>query len=279
MPDRSASAAVAPTVITPAAQVRLWAEVWAYRELLYFLVWRDLKVRYKQTVLGVLWALAQPLTAMVIFSVVFGRLASMPSDGVPYPAFAYAALVPWTYAAAAVSGGAQSLVGSQTLIAKVYFPRLIIPFAAVLVPLVDAAVALAVLGLLMAWYGLVPGAAVVTLPVWAALAVATGTAASLWLSALNAKYRDVRYVVPFLTQVWLFATPVAYPTSLVPERWRDLAGLNPMATVVDGFRWALVGAPAPSAAMLVVSVVVVLAVWGSGLRYFARGERTLADVI
>lgn len=269
----------APTLITPAARVHVWADVWAYRELLYFLVWRDLKVRYKQTALGVLWAVVQPLTAMAIFSVVFGRLAAMPSDGVPYPLFAYAALVPWTYAAAAVGGGAQSLVSSQTLVVKVYFPRLIIPIAAVVVPLVDAAVALSVLGLLMAWYGLAPGAAVLTLPVWAALGVATAAGATFWLSALNAKYRDVRYVVPFLTQVWLFATPVAYPTALVPERWRGLAGLNPMSTVVDGFRWALVGTPAPSSAMIAASVAVVLVALWSGLRYFARGERTLADVI
>lgn len=255
------------------------AEAWSARELMSFLVWRDLKVRYKQTALGALWALIQPFATMVVFSVFFGRLAGVPSDGVPYPVFAFAALVPWTYFSAAIGGGAQSLIGSQGLIAKVYFPRLVIPAAAVVTPLVDAAIALAMLLVLMAWFGIAPPPAVVLLPLFAGLAVAAAAAAAVWLAALGAKYRDVRYVVPFLVQFWLYISPVAYPTTLVPERWRPLYGLNPMATVVDGFRWTLLGTPPPAPAMAVISTAAVaLALW-AGLQYFRRSEAALADVL
>ena len=255
------------------------AEAWSARELMYFLVWRDLKVRYKQTALGALWALIQPFATMVVFSVFFGRLAGVPSDGVPYPVFAFAALVPWTYFSAAIGGGAQSLIGSQGLISKVYFPRLVIPAAAVVTPLVDAAIALALLLVLMAWFGIAPPPAVVLLPLFAGLAVAAAAAAAVWLAALGAKYRDVRYVVPFLVQFWLYISPVAYPTTLVPERWRPLYGLNPMATVVDGFRWTLLGTPPPAPAMAVISTAAVaLALW-AGLQYFRRSEAALADVL
>lgn len=255
------------------------AEVWAYRELLYFLVWRDVKVRYKQTALGAAWAVIQPVMTMLVFSVFFGRLAKMPSDGVPYPVFAYTALLPWQLFAYALGESSNSLVGSQNLITKVYFPRLVIPIAAVLAGLVDFAIAFVVLLGLMSYYGIVPTMAVVFLPAFVALAVVTALAVGLWLSALNVNYRDVRYTVPFITQIWLFLTPVAYPSSLVPERWRALLGLNPMAGVVEGFRWALLGhehAPGP---MLAVSAAAVAIILVSGLIYFRRTESTIADFV
>jgi lipopolysaccharide transport system permease protein len=267
------------TVITPEGTGSAWTELWAYRELLYFLVWRDLRVRYRQTVLGAAWAIIQPFTTMVVFSFVFGRLAGMPSDGAPYPVFSYAGLVPWTYFAAAVSQGAGSLVGSQNLLAKVYFPRLLVPLSAVVVPLVDAGVALAMLAVVMAWYGIAPGPAIVALPAFALLAVLAAIAASIWLAALNVKYRDVRFVVPFLIQFGLFVTPLVYPSSLVPEAWRWFYALNPMASVVDGFRWSLTGTPAPTLEMMVASTAAVLVALALGLRYFQRMERVFADVL
>jgi lipopolysaccharide transport system permease protein len=260
----------------PAAAGR---DVWAYRELLYFLVWRDLKVRYKQTALGAAWALIQPFATMVVFSLFFGRLAGVPSDGVPYPVFSYAALVPWTYFATALAGGANALVGSQHLVSKVYFPRLLVPLSAVVTPVVDAVIALALLVVLMVWYGLAPAMSLLWLPAFALLALVAATAASLWLAALNVKYRDVRYVMPFLLQFWMFITPVAYPTSLVPEAWRGVYGLNPMVTVIEGFRWALVGTPAPSPAMGLASTASVLVLLWGGVRYFRRMESGFADVI
>lgn len=253
-------------------------EIWDARELLFFLVWRDAKVRYKQTVLGVLWSVLQPLMAMSVFALFFGRLARVPSDGLPYPLFAFAALVPWTYFATALGSGANSLVGSQQLIAKVYFPRLLIPLASVITPAIDFAIAFVLLAGMAAWYGVSPGFAVVFAPLFVVLALASAFAASLWSSALNVKYRDVRYVLPFVTQVWLFATPVAYPASLVPEGWRIVYGLNPMATVVEGFRWTLLGSPAPGGMAAVSAFVVALALAG-GLVYFRRMEGTFADVI
>lgn len=280
-PHAAPAPAIETTVILPGPQARPWAwrELWGHRELLYFLVWRDLKVRYKQTALGAMWAVIQPLATMVVFSIIFGRLGQMPSDGVPYPVFSYAALVPWTYFAAALGSGAASLVGSQSLLSKVYFPRLVIPAASVLVPLVDAAIALAMLFVLMAWYGITPTAALVWLPAFTVLAVAAAAGASLWLSALNVKYRDVRYVVPFLVQFWLFVTPVIYPTSLVPAPWKAAYGLNPMATVIEGFRWALIGAAPPDPAMVGASVVSTAVMLWAGLRYFRRMEGLFADVL
>jgi lipopolysaccharide transport system permease protein len=253
-------------------------ELWAFRELLYFLVWRDAKVRYKQTVLGALWSVLQPLLTMAVFAVFFGRLARMPSDGQPYPLFAFTALVPWTYFATALSAGAQSLVGSQQLISKVYFPRLIIPLAAVATPVIDFAIAGAMLVFMLVWYGVAPSTGFFFVPAFALLAVTTALAATLWFSALNVEYRDVRYVLPFAVQFWMFATPVAYPASLVPDAWRPLYGLNPMATVVEGFRWGLLGTPAPGS-MAVVSVVVVAVALAGGVAYFRRMEGTFADVI
>jgi lipopolysaccharide transport system permease protein len=255
-----------------------WPQLWAYRELLYFLIWRDVKVRYKQTILGAAWAIIQPMLAMVVFSLFFGRLAGIRSDGIPYPIFAMAALVPWTYFSTALTTGSQSIVANQHVIAKVYFPRLLIPLAAVLGPLVDFGIALLVLVGMMLYYGIAPGAAVIWTPMLVALAVLTATAASVWLAALNVRYRDVRYVVPFAIQLWMFATPVVYPASLVPERWRLLLGLNPMAGVVEGFRWALVGGIPPGPMTIVSAVVVIVALLG-GVAYFRRLEGTFADLI
>lgn len=254
-------------------------EVWAYRELLGFLVWRDLKVRYKQTALGAAWAVVQPVMTMVVFSVFFGRLAKIPSDGVPYPVFAYTALLPWQLFAFALSESSNSLVASQNLITKVYFPRLVIPLAATLSGLVDFAISFAVLLGLMWYFGTTPTIAVLWLPLFVALVVATALAVGLWLSALNVKYRDVRYTIPFLTQLWMFATPVAYSSSLVPEAWRPFYGLNPMAGVVDGFRWALLGTSQSPGWLLMVSVAVVTTFLVGGVAYFRKMETTFADTV
>jgi lipopolysaccharide transport system permease protein len=254
-------------------------ELWEYRELLYFLVWRDVKVRYKQTVLGAAWAIIQPFFTMVVFSIFFGHLAKIPSDGIPYPIFAYCGLLPWQLFAHAMTESGNSLVSNQSLITKVYFPRLVIPLSAVLAGLVDFAVAFMVLLAMMAYYGMAPTMAVVSLPLFILLAIATALAVGLWLSALNVQYRDVRYTIPFLTQFWLFATPIAYPSSLVPEGWRVLYGLNPMAGVVEGFRWALLGTKNAPGPMLAVSVAVVVALLVGGLYYFRRMEKTFADVV
>ncbi|MGI8423844.1 MAG: ABC transporter permease [Chloroflexota bacterium] len=271
---------VAVTVIRPS---RGWASVdfgalWEYRELLYFLVWRDLKVRYKQTVIGAAWAVIQPLFTMVVFSVVLGRLAGVPSDGLPYPLFSYAGLLPWQLFSHAFTESANSLVGSQSLITKVYFPRLVIPISAVMSAVVDFGVAFGVLVVMMIYYGVVPAPSALLLPLMVLLALGAALGVGLWLSALNVKYRDVRYVVPFLAQLWLFATPVAYPASLIPEPWRTVSAINPMAGVVEGFRWALLGGPDPSR-LLIVSIAVVVALVASGLFYFRRMERVFADVV
>jgi homopolymeric O-antigen transport system permease protein len=254
-------------------------EIWAYRELLYSLVWREIKVRYKQTALGMGWAILQPFTTMVVFSIFFGRLAGIPSDGVPYPVFAFAALVPWQLFAFSLTESSNSVVANQRVITKVYFPRLLMPIAPIGVGLVDFAVAFSVLIALMAFYGVSPNLAMLTVPLWALLAVMTALAVALWLSALNVRYRDVRYTVPFLTQLWLFATPVAYPTSIVPEAWRPFYALNPMVGVVDGFRWALLGSTGPPQVTALISVATVLALLVGGLFYFRRMERTFADVV
>jgi homopolymeric O-antigen transport system permease protein len=253
-------------------------EIWEYRELLYFLIWRDIKVRYKQTVLGAGWAIIQPVLTMVVFTIVFGRLARIPSGGIPYPVFSMAALVPWTYFSTALSSGSQSVVASQHVISKVYFPRLLVPLASVLGPLVDSAIAFLVLIALMFWYGTVPGIAVVWLPALLLLAILTAAAGSVWLSALTVQYRDVRYVVPFVIQLWMFASPVIYPASHVPERWRTLYFLNPMAGVIEGFRWALVGGSPPGWSTL-GSAGVVIAALLLGAAYFRRLEGTFADHI
>ena len=253
-------------------------ELWEYRELLYFLTLRDIKVRYKQTALGAAWAIIQPLFMMLVFSLFFGRLAKVPSDGIPYPVFTFCALLPWQLFAHALTESSNSLVANERLISKVYFPRLVVPIAAVLGGLVDFGVAFIILLLMMLYYGIVPGIAVLLLPAFVVLAVLTALAVGLWLSALNVKYRDVRYTINFLIQFWLFATPVAYPSSIVPERWRALYGLNPMAGVVEGFRWALLGKQPPGA-MLAVSVGAVIVILIGGLYYFRRMEQEFADIV
>ena len=254
-------------------------ELWDYRELLYFLTWRDVKVRYKQTALGAAWAIIQPLFMMLVFSLFFGRLAGIKSDGIPYPIFTFCALLPWQLFAHALTESSNSLVANERLITKVYFPRLVVPIAAVLGGLVDFAVAFAILLVMMFYYGIVPTWAIVTLPGFILLAVLTALGVGLWLSALNVKYRDVRYTINFLIQFWLFATPVAYPSSIVPAKWRALYGLNPMAGVVEGFRWALLGKQEGPGAMLWVSVAVVIAILVGGLYNFRRMEQQFADVV
>ncbi|MEQ1761689.1 MAG: ABC transporter permease [Pyrinomonadaceae bacterium] len=247
--------------------------------MLFFLVWRDVKVRYKQTALGAAWAIIQPIMTMIVFSVFFGKLGKMPSDGVPYPIFAFAALVPWTLFSAGLMLATNSLVGSSHLIKKVYFPRLIIPIATVLAGVVDFFLAFGVLLVLMVLYGITPTVNIIWLPVFLLMTVATTLAISLWLSALNVQYRDIRYVIPFLTQIWLFATPIAYSSSLLNEPWKTLYGLNPMVGVVEGFRWALLGTNTGPGAMTVLSVGVSLLLLIGGAYYFRRMERTFADIV
>jgi len=254
-------------------------ELWEYRELLYFLTWRDIKVRYKQTALGAAWAIIQPFFLMVVFSLFFGRLAGVPSDGVPYPIFSFCGLLPWQLFANSLTQSSNSLVGSQNLITKVYFPRLVVPISAVLGGLVDFAIAFVILLGMLFFYGIVPGWQIVALPGLILLAVMTALAVGLWLSALNVQYRDVRYTINFLVQFWLFATPVAYPSSIVPEKWRAIYGLNPMVGVVDGFRWALLGRPQSPGISLLVSSVVVLMLLVGGLYYFRRLEQQFADIV
>jgi lipopolysaccharide transport system permease protein len=275
----SVSSSLPVTHIRPGARAVSFTlnEVWQARELLYFLVWRDVKVRYKQTVLGIGWSVLQPFLAMVVFTIFFGRLAKMPSDGVPYPLFSLAALVPWTYFAAAASNGSTSLVGNQHLLAKVYFPRVLVPLAAVLMPAVDLAVSFTMLLVLMAWYHVMPTAAVLLLPLYVALGISTAFAVTLWTSGLSVRYRDARYILPFIIQIWLFATPVVYSASLVPKRWRLLYALNPMASVVEGFRSALLGTAGPGS-MIVVAVVVVAAALASGAAYFRSVEGSIVDL-
>lgn len=278
-------------------------ELWAYRELLYFLTWRDVLVRYKQTLLGVAWAIIQPFMTMVVFSIFFGRLARVPSDGIPYPIFTFAALVPWTFFANGLTQSSNSLVGSANLIKKVYFPRLVVPIASVLGGLPDFLLSFLVLVGMMLFYGLYPTAAsIIWLPLFLLLALITALGVGLWLSALNVQYRDVRYVVPFLTQLWLFATPVAYASSLLEEPWRSLYGLNPMVGVIEGFRWALLsgsaggglsalglealgihlvpmGVGSPPGPMVAVSAAAALVLLFTGTLYFRRMEKSFADVV
>jgi lipopolysaccharide transport system permease protein len=254
-------------------------DVWDYRELLFILMWRDVAVRYKQTALGVAWAVIQPLLTMLVFSVIFGRLAKMPSDGVPYPVFAYAALLPWQLFAKALSDSSSSLVSNRNLVTKVYFPRLVLPFSAVLSGLVDFAVAFCLLLVMMAHYRLVPTIAVLALPVLLVFAVMTALAVGLWLAALTIRFRDAQYVIPFLTQFWFYATPIAYPVSIVNKDLRPFLGLNPMTGVVEGFRWALLGRSGGLGAEVWVSVVVVTLLLFGGIAFFRRIEKTFADLV
>lgn len=254
-------------------------ELWAYRELLYFLIWRDIKVRYKQTVLGAAWAIIQPFSTMVVFSLFFGKLAKIPSDGIPYPIFSYAALVPWAFFANGLNQASNSLVGGSNLIKKVYFPRLAMPIASVLGGVVDFVLAFIMLIGMMFYYGMSPTVHVFWLPCFLMLAFITSLGASLWLSAMYVQFRDVRHIVPFLTQIWLFATPIAYPSSLLSEPWRTIYGINPMVGVVEGFRWALLGTHTAPGPIIVVSSMAAMGLLISGAFYFRRMERTFADVV
>lgn len=254
-------------------------EFWAYRELLYFLIWRDVKVRYKQAALGIGWAVIQPITTMIVFSIFFGKLGRMSSDGIPYPIFSFAALVPWTLFSNGLSTAANSLVGNSNLIKKVYFPRLIIPTATVLAGVVDFVIAFVLLLALMAFYGIYPTAKILWLPFFLLLTLISSMSVSLWLSALNVKYRDVKYVISFLTQIWLFATPVAYPSSLLSEPYRTIYAINPMVGVVEGFRWALLDTPNNLGAMTFVSTAVAVLLLISGAYYFRQMEKSFADVV
>lgn len=249
------------------------------RELLFFLAWRDIKVRYKQTVLGVAWAIIQPFFTMVIFSLFFGRLAKIPSEGIPYPIFSYAALVPWTFFANGLNQASNSLVGSANLIKKVYFPRLAIPIASVLAGVVDFILSFIVLIGMMAYFGFFPTYNVLWLPLFLLLALTTSLGVSLWFSALNVEFRDVRYTIPFLTQFWLFSTPIAYPSSLLSEPWKTIYGINPMVGVVDGFRWAWLGTSTPPGLAMIVSAAAALILLISGAFCFRRMEKNFADVI
>jgi lipopolysaccharide transport system permease protein len=253
--------------------------IWQYRELLYFLIWRDVKVRYKQTAIGAGWAIFQPLITMMIFTVIFCTFAKIPSDGLPYPIFAFAALLPWNYFAQAIGRSSVSLVGSANLISKVYFPRLIIPLSAAVAPLVDFAVAFVILLAMMAWFGIAPTWGVLAMPLFLLLALATAVAVGLWLSALDVRYRDVGYTIPFVVQIWMYLSPVAYPVSLMPESWRLLYSLNPMAGVIEGFRWALLGKGNPDFGVMTASTVMVMALLLGGIVYFRQMERTFADVV
>lgn len=253
-------------------------EVWRYRELLYFLAWRDIKLRYKQTALGAAWAIIQPFFAMVVFTLFFGKLAQIPSDGVPYAIFSYCALVPWTYFSNALSSAGNSLVGSANLITKVYFPRLIVPGASVLAGTLDFGIAFLVLLGMMLYYGIAPSWGILLVPVLLLLTMGTALGVGTWLSALNVEYRDVRYVIPFMIQLWMFATPIVYPLSLVPERYRLLVALNPMAGIIEGYRAALLGRPFQWGALAMSAVLCVLLLL-AGVFYFRRVEKTFADVI
>jgi lipopolysaccharide transport system permease protein len=267
--------------ITPPSRwwVIPFGELWAYRELLYFFVWRELKVRYKQTVVGAAWAVIQPFLTMLIFSLFFGKLAHIPSGGLPYPIFYYSALLPWMYFASSLQNATNKIVENQNVITKVYFPRLILPISGTVSGLVDFGISFLMFVAIMIYYRIHPGWAILMLPVFLLLAVLTALGVGLWLSALNAIYRDVRYIVPFLVQFWMFASPVVYPSSLVPTKWRWLYGLNPMAGVIEGFRWSLTGTGDPPNRMLLVSSVAVVGVLLGGLMYFQKMETTVADVV
>lgn len=253
--------------------------LWTHRELLYFLVWRDIKVRYKQTLFGVLWAVLQPLMLMLVFSIFLGQLVKVSSDGIPYPVFALCGLIPWQLFAHALTQASNSLVANDRLLTKVYFPRLVIPLSAVLSGLLEFMIAFIMLLILMFHYEISPTGAFFTLPSFVLLAVVSALAVSLWLSALNVTYRDVKYTIPFITQFWLFVSPIAYPSSIVPDAWRWLYALNPMAGVIEGFRWALLGKPDRPGSELVISVAVIVTMLVGGLYYFRRMEKTFADVV
>jgi lipopolysaccharide transport system permease protein len=255
-----------------------FSELWSYRELLYFFVWRDVKIRYKQTGLGVAWAVIQPLFTMVIFSIIFGGFAKIPSEGIPYPLFVLSALLPWQLFSEGMTRSTLSMISNAPIMTKVYFPRLIMPIAGILSPIVDFLIAMVILVMMMAYYGFVPTVNIVFLPAFVLLALATSLGVGLWLSALNVQYRDFQYTVPFLIQIWMFASPVVYSTNMVPAQYQFVYGLNPMAGVIEGFRWALLGT-APPSGIIGLAVVVVLVLLVSGAFYFKKMEQYFADIV
>jgi lipopolysaccharide transport system permease protein len=254
-------------------------EVWAYRELLGLLAWRDVSVRYKQSIVGIGWAIIQPVMTMIIFTIIFGNFAKLPSDGIPYPVFTYCALLPWNYFARSLGDSSDSLVGSSHLITKVYFPRLILPISKVFAGLIDLSIAFIILIGLMVWYRIVPTAGILLLPVFIFVAMLAALGVGFWFTALNVLYRDVKFVVPFLVQFWMYASPVAYSTSIIPDKWKWIYGLNPMVGVVEGFRWALFGKTAPNISMFLISISIIFVMLITGLYYFKRMEKTFADII
>ena len=254
-------------------------ELWQYNELLYFLVWKEVKVRYKQTIIGGAWAIIQPLLTMVIFTIIFGRLAKIPSDGMPYPVFTYTALLPWMLFAQALTRSGGSLVYNANLITKVYFPRLLVPLSAALAPIVDFIVSFLILLGMLAWYGIPPTLGILALPFFLALTLVTAISVNLWLAPINVKYRDVAHTLPFLSQIWMYASPVVYPLSMIPEKWQFLYSINPMVGVIEGFRWALLGKQSPNFMAMVMSIIVVMALFLGGILYFKKMEQTFADVI
>ena len=269
------------TVIEPS---RGWvalnlSELWVYRELLYFLAWRDVKVKYKQTIIGAGWAILQPLMTMIVFTLVFKKIGDVPSDGIPYPIFAYTALLPWNLFSGTLNRSTLSLVSQVSLISKIYFPRLIIPLSATIAGIIDFALAFVVLVGMMFWYRVIPTLAVLSLPFFVTIALLAAVSVGLWLAALNVRYRDVGHAVPFLIQIWMFASPVAYPVSVIPEKWRLLYSLNPLAGVIEGFRWAMLGKESPDFVVIAVSTLAMMALFFSGIVYFKRTERTFADLI
>jgi homopolymeric O-antigen transport system permease protein len=279
----STAAATAPPLLRIAPLTRWWmipaAEIWQARELVYFFVWRDIKIRYKQTAIGAAWAVLQPLLAMLVFTLFFGKLAHIPSEGLPYQAFVYAGLLPWMYFAASLQNATNTIVENQRVITKVYFPRLVLPISAVLSGLVDFGISFLIFVGMMIYYRIQPTIQLLWFPAFLLLAILTALGAGLWLSALNAIYRDVRYVLPFLVQLWLFASPVIYPPSLVPTKWRWLMGLNPMAGVIEGFRWSLSGAADAPARLILISLAITLVILLSGLAYFQKMETVISDVV
>jgi lipopolysaccharide transport system permease protein len=282
IPNSHNPAITKPTVVIEPRKGIFYVDVksiWEYRELLYFLVWRDLKVRYKQTAIGIAWTILQPLISMLIFTVIFGYLGRIPSDGVPYPIFAFCGLLPWTYFAAALNRCMVSVVADTQLVSKVFFPRLLLPLAGTMSGLIDFFISLFLFLGLMIWYGFALTWWLLVLPVFLLLALLTALGVGLWFAALNVRYRDIGYIVPFVTQVWMFASPVIYPASMIPERYRWLYSLNPMAGVIEAFRWTLLGKANPDFSMMALSTVVVIIVFAGGVFFFRRMERTFADVI
>ena len=254
-------------------------ELWEYRELLYFLTWRDVKVRYKQTAIGIAWVVLQPLAMMVVFTLFFGKLAKMPSDGIPYPLFSFAALLPWQLFSRTIAESTRSLVTEQRLITRVYFPRILVPSASSLAALVDFGISMGLLFIIMLFYGYMPGISIIWLPFFVILMVITALGIGFWLSALNVEYRDVMYTIPFLNQFLMFLTPVVYPISIVPQEWRALYGLNPMVGVIEGFRWALLGSGEGPSLMLLVSAIISILLFLTGMIWFRKKEMTFVDAL